>query len=435
MAVKTDYGPVEGVKMDGYTVYKGIPFAKPPVGDLRWKAPQEPERWEGTLQADTFPAKCIQDPANFGPYPKEFYDYPEYQRPDSEDCLYLNVWAPDGAENLPVAFYIHGGGYGGGYGSEIEFDGEAYCEKGVILVTIQYRCHVLGFLTHPWLREEADYVSGNFGCLDQIAALKWVYENIGAFGGDPENITAFGQSAGCSSVETLISTKLTGSQVKKAILQSGAGYPTGIPANSPEVAEEAGRTFVELTGAKNMEELRALTAEQVQEYRHKLDDIMFPKIKELYLKPYVDGYVLEHNYDELTENGEVRDIPYMIGSVEDDLFVTPEMLAKGEKGSLYEGCIGWSKQMEALGREPSYVYYFKRHLPGSEDGAFHSAELWYNFGTLGRCWRPMEEHDFALSREMMAYWTNFIKQGDPNGEDLPEWPSCTKEHPYVKVFE
>lgn len=422
--------------MDGYTVYKGIPYAKPPVGGLRFLEPQEPEPWEGIFQADTFQAKCPQEPSGYPLYTKEFYSDPEYLREDSEDCLYLNIWVPDGARELPVAFWVHGGGFGGGYGSEIEFDGEAYCKKGIILVTIQYRVNIFGFFSHPWLDEKSSHgVSGNQGILDQIAALDWVYENIQAFGGNPKNITAFGQSAGSSSVQCLVSTRLTGDKIAKAIMQSGSGYDKAvIAAATKEEAREVGEVFVKLTGAKSLEELQKLSTGEIQNYRRELEKHMFPKRKSLFMIPAVDGYVLEDNYDGLTRDGKVKDIPYMLGSTELDLFVEPEDVAAGRKGKLYESCMNWSFHMQQLGRKPSYVYYFRRHLPGDDAGAFHSAELWYTFGTLGRCWRPMEETDYQLSEQMVSYWTNFMKSGDPNGPGLKAWEPCMKEKPAVKVF-
>ncbi|MBO5998733.1 MAG: carboxylesterase family protein, partial [Lachnospiraceae bacterium] len=247
--IKTAYGLVEGVDCGNYTVFRGIPYAKPPVGERRWKAPERPDPWDGVLKADTFSAKVLQSevtPQN--PYHKEFYEDPEYLRPSDEDSLYLNIWTPKGAAadaKLPVAFWIHGGGFGGGYSSEIEFDGEAFAAQGVILVTINYRCGVCGFLAHPWLDAENEKgVSGNYGILDQIAALTWVYENIDAFGGDPANITVFGQSAGCMSTQVLVSSELTEGMIAKAILQSGCACEVpALDTQSLESMEKWGEKF------------------------------------------------------------------------------------------------------------------------------------------------------------------------------------------------
>ncbi len=228
--VETKYGKIEGIDHGWYSEYRGVPYAKPPVEDLRWRAPQPPEPFQGTFQAKEFPAKSCQREGSAPPWDKDFYDDPNYERKTSEDCLYLNIWAPKDAEGCPVAFWIHGGAFMGGSASEKEFDGVEYCRRGVIFVSVQYRLGIFGFFAHPWLTEEAG-TSGNYGALDQIAALKWVYENISAFGGDPENITVFGQSAGAMSTQTLISSPLTGNMIKRAILQSGglmASVCTGI---------------------------------------------------------------------------------------------------------------------------------------------------------------------------------------------------------------
>ena len=257
-----------------------------------------------------------------------------------------------------------------GFSHESEFDGAAYCERGVILVTINYRLGAFGFLAHPWLSEESGVGrSGNYAILDQIAALKWVKENIAAFGGDPENITVFGQSAGCMSVQTLVSSPLTENWISKAIFQSAGGYDTGL------------------------------------------------------------------NRDMPLSEAEIKDIPYMLGSTADDIGVFPEMKEKGEHGGIYKGCINWSLALEKLGRKPAYVYYFTRALLGDDAGAFHSSELWYMFGTLGRSWRPKTEGDYALSKEMMDDWTNFMKTGNPNAEGKDDWKPCTKDDPYVQVLD
>ena len=208
--ITTRYGSIEGLERKGYALFLGVPYAKPPVGALRWHRPLPPEPWEGVREAKAFPNRSMQEIHEDPFYDKEFYDEAAYQTPVSEDSLYLNIWTPakSAGEKLPVAFWIHGGAFMGGFGHEKEFDGAAYCRRGVILVTVNYRLGSWGFLAHPLLSAEAaaeggPAVSGNYGILDQIAALRWVRENIGAFGGDPENITVFGQSAGGMSVQTL----------------------------------------------------------------------------------------------------------------------------------------------------------------------------------------------------------------------------------------
>lgn len=457
MVIETKYGKLEGIDKGNYVEFRGVPYAKPPVGELRWKAPQEPEAWEGIYQAFDFRNICVQEKHLSPPYDKDFYSNPEFDRPINEDCLYLQIWAPKKAlkeavskkqageaglekpiqsEKLPVAFWIHGGAFLGGFSSEMEFDGKAYCERGVILVSVEYRCNIFGFLAHPWLTAESDrHISGNYGILDQIAALKWVYENIEAFGGDRDNITVFGQSAGAMSVQTLVSTELTDNMIAKAILQSGGSYGGGLHRDIPlKEQEQYGAIFAEILKAGSLEELRAKTTEEVQSAMGPFMEKALPAAKGLFLTPTLDGHVLEGGYYELMDAGRIKDIPYMLGTTKDDIMVTPEMVEKGEFSELYQGCIAFSQKLEELGRKPAYVYYFTRNLPGDDYGAWHSCELWYMFGTLDRCWRPWEERDRELSAQMLDYWVNFMKTGDPNGAGEEIWKPCTKEEPEIFEF-
>jgi len=435
--VETKYGKVQGVIQEDYIVFKGIPYAKPPVGELRWRAPEEPNRWEGVYKADHFGNKCPQDEVDpdspwGGFYYKEFYAYPEYDVPQSEDCLYLNIWIPkDAALNrrkLPVAFWIHGGGFGGGYGSEIEFDGREYCKRDVILVTINYRVNIFGFFAHPWLDAENEKgISGNYGILDQIAALKWVRENIEAFGGNPENITVFGQSAGSMSTQVLTSSPLTKGMIRRAILQSGIAAENPDILFTPTLAEEekVGQLFVDACGAKNIAELRALPWEEVLTYKRQFDSAAMDLGVGLCLVPNADGYVLPKTVKEIYKAGEFHKIPYICGSVIDDLGCTPEGVAKKEKGPLYSENKAFAKMCHTIG-EKAWVYYMDHMLHdegGSQKPTFHSGELWYTFGTLDRCWREMDEQDYKLSNYMLDYWTNFMKTGDPNGDGVPHWGS------------
>ena len=432
--IKTKKGIVSGMEEEGYTVFKGIPYAKPPIGELRFKAPIEMESWNGILKADHFSNRCMQL-KQIGFYKKEFYD--KNMTPMNEDALYLNIWTPahSQAEKLPVAFWIHGGAFINGFGHEKEFDGKSYCKKGVILVTINYRLGALGFLAHPWLIAENEKgLAGNYGIRDQIAALKWVYENIEAFGGDQNNITVMGQSAGCMSVQTLISSELTDGMIAKAILQSGGGYESPLNYDfSMEEAIETGEKFVELCGVKSLQELRELPQEKIQQMAGIMHE-RFEQEGRLKFIPVLDNDVLKGRYDELAEKGVIKDIPYMIGSTKDDILTTPEQLAKGEFGGLYHSSVKWSLLLKELGRKPAYVYYFTHELQGDDAGAFHSAELWYMFGTLNRNWRPKEAHDYELSQEMIEAWTNFMKSGNPNGSAAGDWKPYTKEMTYVKEF-
>ncbi|SHK23979.1 para-nitrobenzyl esterase [Anaerocolumna jejuensis DSM 15929] len=435
--VKTTKGYVSGVEMEGYTIYKGVPYAKPPVGELRFKPPVETEPWAGVLQAEHFSNRSMQFQQS-GFYKKEFYDTQESMTPMDEDSLYLNIWTPANAEDekLPVAFWIHGGAFINGFGHEKEFDGENYCKKGVILVTINYRLGAFGFLVHPWLIAENEKgLAGNYGIRDQIAALKWVYENIEAFGGNRENITVMGQSAGCMSVQTLISSELTKGMIAKAILQSGGGYECELSYDlSMEEAIKVGERFVELCGAESLQELRDLSKEKIQLATGKIHEYFEREGLGLRFIPVIDRDVLEAGHNELARKGAIQDIPYMIGSTKNDILCTPEQIEKGEHSSLYRSCVKWSLLLEELGRKPAYVYFFTRDLPGDDAGAFHSAELWYMFGTLDKSWRPKEAHDYKLSNDMIEAWTNFMKAGNPDSGQKEKWLPCRKDNLFVKEF-
>lgn len=434
--VQTKQGMTAGIRKEGYCVFWGIPYAKPPVGALRWRAPQEPEAWGGIYQAKAFPSRSMQTSHPNSFYDKEFYDEPARQTPYSEDSLYLNIWTPAErtGEKLPVAFWIHGGAFLGGFGHEKEFDGAAYCRRGVILVTINYRVGPFGFLAHPWLSEEdkrlgGPGVSGNYGILDQIAALKWVRENIEGFGGDPDNITVFGQSAGCSSVETLISSPLTKGMISKAILQSGLG----LSANQTLVeAEQRGVTFSANAGVNSLEEMRNLSCEQVAEAAAPLIAQGFMDGGLAYT-PNIDGVLLADSYQNVLKSGMTHDIPYMVGSTMNDIRVDSETLARGDRGLVYDSCRQWCAAQVSIGRRPAYLYYFAHPLPGDNAGAFHSSELWYMFGTLARCWRPFTKMDAGLSERMIAYWTNFMKTGDPNGEGVPRWNAYRSDDDILRM--
>ncbi|MBB5266078.1 para-nitrobenzyl esterase [Catenibacillus scindens] len=437
--VVTKKGRILGEDTGIYQVFRSIAYARAPVGELRWKRPQPVEPWEGIYDATLFKTRCPQRlPQEYAPpedlYNKEFYNNYDFIPVRSENSLHLNIWTPDCREKkkYPVAVWIHGGGFGGGFGFEKEFDGAAYCQRDVILVTINYRLGIFGFFVHPWLCEEDEYgTCGNYGIYDQIAALDWVYENIEDFGGDPENITVFGQSAGGASVRTLVSSSLTGNKIKKAIIQSGIFPSGGIDCSKPEDVMRFGIEFAERAGARSLRELRSMPWE-------KLLDIYWsyclekPQERMGWCHPVVDGILLKDTLEELMKHGLVKDIPYIVGSNADDLVEISG--SKNGENMFYDGCIRWCEQREKNSNYPAYLYYFTRRLPGSDDGAFHSAELWYTFGTLGRCWRPMEEHDFALSGQMLDYWTNFMKYGNPNGSSDGVWQAYTKERPYIQDF-
>lgn len=362
--VKVEGGLVQGVLSEdpSVIVFKGIPYAAPPVGELRLQPPQDVIPWEGVRECSAFSAIAPQPgnaPGTF--YGEEFYWMPQPEQ--SEDCLYLNVWAPAKAVGkkgaaLPVAMWIHGGAFVNGYGFEVTMDGDKWAQKDVILVTINYR-----------LGENA---AGNLNILDQIKALEWINKNIAQFGGDPSNVTIFGQSAGGMSVRTLLISPLAKGLFAKAIIQSGGGM--------------------------GLDQLGSI----------------------LTSAPQVDGSVVPEPFDQAVMDGTIADIPIMTGYNSDDLpFFKEETVG------------AFCALRDSLGTAPVYEYEFTRDLPGEDKdvpdnlpGAFHSAELWYMFGTLGRSWRPFAEEDYALSEEMVSAWTDFCKTGSPG------WP----EYPFKKVF-
>ena len=416
--VVTKQGAVAGVlSQDGQTViFRGVPYAQPPVGELRFCRPQAHAPWEGVLDCKEFGPRCPQaDLTAMDFYSKEFYD--EMVPPESEDCLYLNIWTPASAapgDHLPVLFWIHGGAFMHGCGTEKEFDGEGFAKKGVILVFINYRVNVFGFFAHPELeKENPEGVSGNYGILDQAFALNWVRENIAAFGGDGTKITLAGQSAGCMSVQDLISSPLTKGMVQGAILQSGGGLRALHATPSKEQLWEISQKLMEHLGVSTLEELRQVPALKLRDAAYAVSG------PGLGWTPHQDGWLLPASVDELAESGAIHDIAFMIGSTGNDI---------GGETLLQESGARFCQNQLDLGRKPAYFYFFNRKLPGDDAGAFHSCELWYEFETLGRCWRPWEDCDRELARVMSGYWANFAKAGDPNGEGLPHWEPYRQEN-------
>lgn len=412
-------GLLQGVSSaaPGVTVFRGIPYAQPPVGELRWKKPQPAAPWEGVRVADTFGAISHQNGSAEGTfYWKEFYQ--EDNSPQSEDCLYLNVWAPantvgDKDAKLPVAFWIHGGAYLNGHGTEMTMDGDAWAERGVILVTINYRLGILGYLSHPELSaEDPDGESGNYGLYDQIAALKWVRDNISAFGGDPENITVMGQSAGAGSVKCLVASPLSRGMIARAIIQSGGGIGQFLDTGqTQEQMNAAGKAMMDRAGYTSLEAMRAAPAED------------FLKIMSWGVTaPHNSVNVLPESFDEAALSGHIADVDYMIGSTLDDIAPMEKQID------------AFCYHRDTSSVKPVYRYLFARKLPGSEDGAFHSSELWYMFGTVGRCWRALGAEDKELSDRMMDFWTGFAKTGNPNGSGDTPWHRFTHANPYVQVL-
>ena len=424
-------GRIQGVQTEtkGVTVYKGIPFAAPPVGELRWKEPQPVVPWDGIKVMDTFGAPAWQAKHTPGGYTPEFFfdGDPEF----SEDCLYLNVWTPAAGKpdkKLPVTLWIHGGGYTAGWGFEPEMDGEEWAAHGGVLVTFNYRLGVLGFMTHPALSAESPHhVSGNYGMLDQIAALKWVKNNIAQFGGDPDHITIMGQSAGAMSVQTLVTSPLSKDLIAGAIIQSGGGI-TDAPAlggNPLAASEEAGKTLMDWAGYDTLEKMRAATPEELMglSMRYMQETHQFLRAG---TSPVVDGWAYPETFNQAALAGRIANVPYMIGCTLDDM------------GALGRGIDRFCFEREKAGI-PAYAYQFARRLPtdgreGVLQGAFHSSELWYMFKSLRFCWRPFVQGDYELAEQMITCWTNFAACGNPNGANAGAWTPLTQADPNYMVF-
>jgi para-nitrobenzyl esterase len=432
--IMTDRGFVTGVLDNDCILYKSIPYAEAPIGDLRWKDPQPVFPWSGVRKCDTWHTICPQqvewsEGNEDNLYTKEFYSdgYPEM----GEDCLYLNIWTPVDFKdkNLPVMVFFHGGGFKGGYSYEKEFSGVGMTKKGVILITVNYRLGILGFLAHPELSAEAPYhASGNYGMLDMIESLKWVKNNIKNFGGDPDNITVFGQSAGAMAIAAMNVSPLTKGLYSKAIMQS-VGYIdenhlswVGVPL-SLEKAEKIGLEVQECLKCKSLAEMRLLPFEKLIA----LQNDFFPKSVELtgilFFIPCVDGYFLPDTIKNLVTAGKLADIPYMNG------YTTHDMT------NAFESAYDFVSYRAKTSNKNTYFYEFARDMPGSNHGAFHSAELWYVFETLDNCWRPLTESDHALARKISTYWTNFAKYGDPNGVGLESWPTFDAKSDFKMLFD
>lgn len=442
--IAIDSGVIEGVHEGDVTVYKGLPFASPPVGELRWRAPQPPAPWSGVRVADRFSPTCVQR----GAYPD---DAPP--EPMSEDCLYLNVWVPAGAsagEKLPVMVWIHGGGLRNGSASTPLYAGTQLARRGVIVVTANYRLGALGFLAHPDLsRESPNRVSGNYGLLDQIAALQWVQRNIASFDGDAAKVTVFGQSSGAISISALAASPLARGLFRRAIAQSGGLFePIELaPEFALKGAEEAGAAFAARLAAKSLSALRALPAADIAAARFNPNAV-------------VDGHLLRESPYEAYAAGRVNPIDVLIGFNAGEghdflkgrtvtVATLPVLLRQdfpsvivsliGPKAPAtdqealeafiaFEGAMRFGWNMLAWAglhaqhtRGQAFLYHFA-HTPPGERGARHGVDMAYVFGHPHAAWT---DADHRLAGWMASYWTNFAKTGNPNGEGLPVWPAFT----------
>lgn len=448
---------VAGLADSKVRIFRGIPYAAPPVADRRWQPPHPAPSWDGVRAAEAFGPTCMQDP----PPPGSFYqlEFFEEIEPMSEDCLYLNVWTAAAAaeERRPVMMWIHGGAFRQGSGSTPSFEGTSLAEKGVVLVTINYRLGVFGLMAHPDLTAESpNRASGNYGLLDQVAALRWIQRNIASFGGDPSNVTIFGQSSGAASVNQLMASPLAHGLFHRAILQSGSSFAFG---EEPELedAEQTGVTFADAVGASSALALRALPA-----------DTVHARGRAFGFAPNVDGYFLEDGVRAVFREGHQAAVPVLTGATSDEgtPMYGPGLTAEryremtlrnyGDAADRYLSLYPAGSDVEA-GRSFSdafadrlawgahtlarlhtghdagihtgndvYAYIFSRIPPGRDPDryrAYHSAELVYVFDALNAVNRPWTSVDRQLADQMSSYWAHFAATGNPNGGDLPPWPA------------
>ena len=457
--VKTASGVVEGKEDGAVHSFLGIPYAAPPVGDLRWKPPVAAAKWTGVRKATDFGPHCMQG--------KVFGDMNFRDSGGSEDCLSLNVWVPakPSAAKLPVMVWIYGGGFVAGTTSEARQDGTPLAQQGVIVVSMNYRLGVFGFLVHPELAKESGRnAAGNYGLLDQLAALQWVHENIAAFGGDAGNVTIFGESAGSFSVSAQMASPLAKGLFQKAIGESGAAFFSGGLSFEPLLVREGKdvKSVSSKLGVSTLAELRAVPAEKLLEVFGK------PGPDGFAFGPDVDGYFLPEPVPAIFAAGKQNDVPLLAGWNHDEgsfeIAFSPQKPTAdslkagaqkefGEKAAealkLYPidtdehvqrsaldfagdqfiafSTWAWMESQSKTGKQPIYRYRFDLGPPadpkGPQLGAFHSAEIEYVFGQLdskaGVAWRA---DDRQLSEAMQKYWANFARSGDPNGAGLPKWP-------------
>ncbi len=449
LTVKTEQGKAHGKTISDGKVraFLGLPYAAAPVGDLRWKTPQPPVKWKGERDATAFGARCAQNHV--------FDDMVFLDSGPSEDCLFLNVFTPAGAKGnskLPVMFWIHGGGYEGGASSEPRHNGDFLPLRGVVLVTINYRLGVFGFLATPELAKEGNGAAGNYGVFDMLAALQWVRANIGKFGGDPGNVTIFGESSGSYAVSSLMASPLARGLFVKAIGESGAAFENLLPDDSLEAQEVKDGKWVASLGVKSLEELRAVPTAK-----------LLDAAKGIHFASVIDGRLLTEPVTTTYAAGRQAHVPLLAGWNRDEGSFAKSMTAEKWKDfaannfkdrapeflRLYPGLTDeqatrsaidyagddfiafdtwkWIEAHVKTGDSPVYRYRFDlAALPSKYHPAafaFHSDDIEYVFGTLdtrpGEIVRP---EDRKLSDQMMSYWTNFAKTGDPNGSGLPIWP-------------
>ncbi|MDR2389040.1 MAG: carboxylesterase family protein [Tannerellaceae bacterium] len=463
-SVTVAQGKLEGVEEQGLGVFKAIPYAEPPVGDLRWKAPVPKKSWTGVYRAEDFAPMPPQEVRTFGDQ-----EPPKW----SEDCLYLSVMTPakSATEKLSVMVWIHGGGFiTGSYTNPMGFN---LAHKGVILVSIAYRTGALGFLALPELSKESEQsISGNYGLMDQILALEWIKENIATFGGDPNKVTIFGESAGAIAVSMLCASPLAKGLFRGAISESGGSFcpVDSVRHNNNGIrhlkgAEQHGVAFMKRIGAKNLKQLRKMSADAW------ISDKETTGVGGFW--PTVDGYVITDDQYKLYEKGEFNDVNVIVGTNSDEgsMFVRPCLVAEYEGEvhrdyglfadrilQLYPArseqetfaarsdifretafawpSFAWARLQGEKGKSDVFVYYFDQitenpWMRGPQRGAGHASELPYVFGMHRGEPTPMNS---AMSELMMTYWTNFVKTGDPNSKGMPHWPVYDEDKATVMMF-
>ena len=457
--VKVHEGLIQGTFKDGLMVYRGIPFAVPPVGEFRWRAPQPAVKWDGIRQA-----------TKFAPGPIQAWGAPAGK---SEDCLYLNIWSPAkfASDRIPVFVWIYGGGFNGGSTSEPNYSGENLAKKGVVFVSIAYRVGQLGFLAHPELTTESpNHVSGNYGLLDMIAGLQWIQKNIAAFGGDPNKVTIFGESAGGIAVSMLCASPLAKGLFHGAISESGGSFGPPRPFTFPGEnlkrladAESAGKAYVDSAKVSSITEMRKLSADRL------------PAIRGL-AWPIIDGYVIPDDQYKLYEAGKFNDTPILVGynsdegasfsppktpadyiagvkarygKFADDLLkaypVGATIVPKTARDLARDAAFGWhtwswARLQSKIGKSKAFYYYFDHHpvfpesSPKAGYGSPHGQDVAYVFQHINRTSPEATKTDDAISEAIATYWTNFAKFGDPNGKGVPGWPAFSNANPVVMYF-
>ncbi|MBO5713286.1 MAG: carboxylesterase family protein [Clostridia bacterium] len=408
--VDTNCGKVQGVLLNNGTIaFKGIRYAT--AG--RFEYPVEVTGWQGVYDATNYGACCYQ-PRSFiceKENVKKVFYYNEFRRGEkynySEDCLFLNVFTPNAkSEKLPVIVYIHGGGFTGGCGHEKHFDGPIWANKGAISVTINYRLGPLGFAVIEELYNETGR-AGNYGLYDQLTAINWVKHNISAFGGDPDNITIMGQSAGAMSVQYHVLSPLTKGLISKAVMSSGGGVSSLMTANKPQKQFKYWKSIMNKCGANTLDEFKRVPVDTLfKVWQENKKGTMGGGCS-----PCIDGEFIVGASHKLVKQGKQHDINYLVGSTSHDV-IPPILYSMANK---------WCDT-----NDNAYQWFFERNLPGDDHGAWHSADLWYWFGTLDNCWRPFTEKDYALANEMSDRLVAFAKTGSPNINGYVTWNKGSK---------